>query len=106
MGYNARNDAPIRVAVSALAGSEGKNPRRVLPVMQAPVRRSPAARHLALETVGNTPALPGDEVCDFSFGLSPTRLMHSVKNSAKDAPQNADLLLDRARWRLATNVRS
>ena len=65
-----------------------------------------ATRHLTLEIVGYTPALQGDEVCDFSFGLSPTRLMHRVKNSVKDAPQNADLPLDRVRWRLATNVRS
>jgi hypothetical protein len=43
---------------------------------------------------------------DFSFGLPPTRLMHSVENSAKDAPQNAELLRDRvALWSVVTNVR-
>jgi hypothetical protein len=72
----------------------------------SPVLRKQATRNLALEAVGYTPALPGDEVCDFSFGLPPTRLIHSVKDSVKDAPQNADLLLDRlVHWKVATNVR-
>ncbi len=73
---------------------------------RTPVRREQATRHLTLEVISHTPTLPRDEVCDFSFGLPPTRLMHSVKNSAKDAPQNADLLHNRvALWRVVTNVR-
>jgi hypothetical protein len=58
-------------------------------------------RDLALKIIGDTAATQSDLFCNFPVGLPPTRLIHSFKKSAKDAPQDADRV---ALGRIAINV--
>ena len=59
-------------------------------------------------------ALPLDKVCDFSFGLPPTRFIHgiknrghSIKNDVRDALESAALLCEHvALRRLVATVRA
>src|SRR5262245_6491248 len=53
----------------------------------APVRRKQATRDLTLKIISDTAAPQSDELCDFSLDLPLPRVIRSLKESGKDAPQ-------------------
>src|SRR5262249_42803789 len=71
------------------------------------VQPKQVTRDLALKLISHTTAAPQSHVSrNFSLGLPPTRLIHSLKKSANDTPQDADGVYDRvARGRIVINVR-
>lgn len=56
----------------------------------APVRGKQSTHHLTLKIIGERPAARSDKVCNFSFGLLLTRLLHGVEKSVEGPPQDAD----------------
>jgi hypothetical protein len=69
--------------------------QRPLPFARVPVRRKEATHHLALKIISERATPQSDVVCQFSFSLLLTRLLHSFEKSAKDAPQDADSVAPR-----------